>query len=69
MSRSMANRSGIVYLVGYGTPTAEENLDDDSLTFGGDAEFVVKAVFLDPPVEKDAELVDGVLGDHVRLHG
>ena len=58
VSRSMANSDGIVYLIGYsGTPDVLTNArldDEDSTTFNRNAEFVVKAVFLDPPVEKDA---------------
>ena len=59
VTRSMSDSKGIVYLVGYGeeagaTLTAA-NLDDDSTTFGRDAEYVIKVVFLDPPVEKDAD--------------
>ena len=54
--------SGIVYLIGYsgatgatGALTTSRLDDEDSTTFNRNAEFVVKAVFLDPPVEKDRD--------------
>ena len=58
VSRSMADSSGIVYLIGYtGDPSGSgpDNLtdtrldDDDSTTFKRDADFVVKVVFQNPP--------------------
>ena len=58
VSRSMANSSGIVYLIGY-TGTDGELTDarldeDDSTTFREPApDFIVKVVFQDPPAAKN----------------
>ena len=56
VKRSMSDSKGIVYLVGYrataNNPLSDVNLDDDDTTFGRNAEYVIKVVFLDPPVEK-----------------
>ena len=58
----MSDSDGIVYLVGYSlvpgngkNALIDANLDDDDTTFGRDAEYVIKVVFLDPPVEKNAD--------------
>ena len=55
VTRSMSDDTGTLYLVGYTQDAAtanpdpvisdDENLDDDSTTFGGDADFVVEVVF------------------------
>jgi hypothetical protein len=69
VSRSMANDSGVVYLIGYAANATEGQLDDDSTTFKADADFVVKAVFLNPPVEKndDGDVVSKITFDDDNL--
>ena len=59
VTQSMADSDGIVYLIGYSSDAAmleAARLDDtDSTTFFRNAEFVVKAVFQDPPSLEDGD--------------
>ena len=68
VTRSMAGDAGAVLLIGYvdtaetdGTgATADNNLGDDDTTFGGNAAFVIKTLFLNAPVNvKDDDDMTG----------
>ena len=58
VTRSMADGSGIVYLIGYRGHLAADNLGDKDTTFGTDADFAIKVVFQDPPSDADDDAGD-----------
>ena len=59
VTKSMADSGGIVYLIGYtgaNDALTLDRLDDtDSTTFVSNADFVVKAVFQNPPSLEDGD--------------